>query len=418
MKSSIKMAAAVAAVALLATACGGDADSADPGTTPSSNTSSAVDGLQRLRDDGPIRVRRRHPACRPHRPAARPRLAGRQRAADRRPAEGQPEGQAGRGCRRGARRQLRRAVQGDRCRLPGRREAVPRLLAPAHRLLRRLHPRQGHQGQRQGRTRRRRTSTATAPASASSSTPSSPSCPPTPSPTSSSRTSPRCSPRSTQRSPATRRSRASCSDAADHMLMTAASSPTASPRTRSSEGDANGTASTIRATLTGQLNDHVWLAGNALQTAVRQGGDLKDTQVAGAVKALDDNSVALSKTIGSVYPDAEKPFLDSWRQHIGFFVDYTLGKATKDDAKVDEGQEGPRRLPHQLRPAHQLRRPRAARRRRRRRAHAARRLAVHRDRRGRRQRPDLPAEARRGCAPHDHDRCHPHRRHRGQQEDH
>ena len=63
-------------------------------------------------------------------------------------------------------------------------------------------------------------------------------------------------------------------------------------------------------------------------------GDLKDPQVVGAVKALDANSVALSKAIGSVYPDAEKPFLASWRQHIGFFVNYTLGKATSDDKQV------------------------------------------------------------------------------------
>jgi hypothetical protein len=49
--------------------------------------------------------------------------------------------------------------------------------------------------------------------------------------------------------------------------------------------------------------------------------------------------VALSKAIASVYPTAEKPFLTSWRQHIGFFVDYTLGKATKDDAKVAKARK-------------------------------------------------------------------------------
>jgi hypothetical protein len=90
----------------------------------------------------------------------------------------------------------------------------------------------------------------------------------------------------------------------------------------------------LRATLTSLLSDHVWLAGNALDTAVQHKGDLKDPQVVGAVKALDANSVALSEAIGSVYPDAEKPFLASWRQHIGFFVNYTLGKATKDDKQV------------------------------------------------------------------------------------
>ncbi|MBW8751337.1 MAG: hypothetical protein JF565_07915 [Propionibacteriales bacterium] len=93
-------------------------------------------------------------------------------------------------------------------------------------------------------------------------------------------------------------------------------------------------AAELRAGLTHLLTQHVYLAGIALKTAVDKGGDLKDPTVTAAVTALDDNSVALSKAVGAAYPDAEKPFLESWRQHIGFFVDYTLGKATKDEAKV------------------------------------------------------------------------------------
>jgi hypothetical protein len=107
---------------------------------------------------------------------------------------------------------------------------------------------------------------------------------------------------------------------------TSASAPGASP------------AANLRATLTALLSDHVWLAGNALQTAVLNGGDLKAPAVAGAVAALDANSVALAQTLGSLYPDAEKPFLASWRQHIGFFVNYTLGKATKDAAMVSKAR--------------------------------------------------------------------------------
>jgi hypothetical protein len=110
-------------------------------------------------------------------------------------------------------------------------------------------------------------------------------------------------------------------------------SPSHSPTTTSTAPDAT-EAAALRATLTSLLSDHVWLAGNALDTAVQKNGDLKDPQVVGAVKALDANSVALAKAVGSVYPDAEKPFLASWRQHIGFFVNYTLGKATKDDKQV------------------------------------------------------------------------------------
>jgi hypothetical protein len=122
--------------------------------------------------------------------------------------------------------------------------------------------------------------------------------------------------------------------AADHMAMTAEILAGGIAKNKGLEGDVDGVAATVRATLTSQLSAHVWLAGNALDTAVQKKGDLKDPEVVGAVKALDANSVALAKTVGSVYPDAEKPFLASWRQHIGFFVNYTLGKATKDDKQV------------------------------------------------------------------------------------
>ena len=122
--------------------------------------------------------------------------------------------------------------------------------------------------------------------------------------------------------------------AAAHMPMTAAILAGGIAKNKGLDGDAASPAAELRGTLTGLLNDHVWLAGNALHTAVRKGGDLKDKNVQGAVKALDENTVSLSKAIGAAYPEAEKPFLDSWRQHIGFFVDYTLGKATKDSAKV------------------------------------------------------------------------------------
>ena len=124
------------------------------------------------------------------------------------------------------------------------------------------------------------------------------------------------------------------SKAADHMVMTAEILAGGIAKNKQLSGDVDGMASTVRATLTSQLSAHVWLAGNALDTAVHKKGDLKDPQVVGAVKALDANSVALAETIGSVYPEAEKPFLASWRQHIGFFVDYTLGKATKNDKQV------------------------------------------------------------------------------------
>jgi uncharacterized protein YmfQ (DUF2313 family) len=126
--------------------------------------------------------------------------------------------------------------------------------------------------------------------------------------------------------------------AADHMVMTAEILAGGIAKDKGLEGDVDGMASTVRATLTSQLSAHVWLAGNAIDTAVRHNGDLKDPQVVGAVKALDANSVALAKTVGSVYPEAEKPFLASWRQHIGFFVNYTLGKATMNEKQAAQAK--------------------------------------------------------------------------------
>jgi hypothetical protein len=121
--------------------------------------------------------------------------------------------------------------------------------------------------------------------------------------------------------------------AADHMPGTAAILA-GGIATNLNLGKADTPASELRAGLTGLLTQHVYAAGIAISTAVAKGGDLKDPMVVSAVNALDANSVALSKAVGAAYPQAEAPFLASWRQHIGFFVDYTLGKATKDQAKV------------------------------------------------------------------------------------
>ncbi|MFN2388184.1 MAG: hypothetical protein ABR575_01055, partial [Actinomycetota bacterium] len=63
-------------------------------------------------------------------------------------------------------------------------------------------------------------------------------------------------------------------------------------------------AATLNRDLTHLLDLHEYNAGIAIYTAVQAGGDLKDPTVAAAVQELDDNSVALSEAIGSVYGDA------------------------------------------------------------------------------------------------------------------
>lgn len=93
------------------------------------------------------------------------------------------------------------------------------------------------------------------------------------------------------------------------------------------------TTAELRSMLSSQLGEHVVLAASATNAAL--GG--RDAEFKAAADALDANSVALSKSIGSVYgTDAENAFLPLWRKHIGFFVDYTQGKAAKDQAKQDK----------------------------------------------------------------------------------
>ncbi|MBU1251415.1 MULTISPECIES: hypothetical protein [Microcella] len=92
----------------------------------------------------------------------------------------------------------------------------------------------------------------------------------------------------------------------------------------------NSDGAALRAQLTALLADHVYLAGAAIDQALADGGDLETADVQAAVATVDENSVEIAALVGSVYPDAEQPFLDSWRSHIPFFVNYTLGEATGD----------------------------------------------------------------------------------------
>ena len=91
------------------------------------------------------------------------------------------------------------------------------------------------------------------------------------------------------------------------------------------------TASDLRALLGRQLGEHAALAMNATNLGV-----IGSPAFPAAAKALDRNSVALSKSITAVYGKAAgKAFLDGkfqWRAHVGFFVDYTVGLAKKDKA--------------------------------------------------------------------------------------
>ena len=92
-------------------------------------------------------------------------------------------------------------------------------------------------------------------------------------------------------------------------------------------------AAELRAKLNTLLQEHAYLAAGATNAAL--GGRQSEFQAAAG--ALDANSVDLSKAIGMVYGSgAEGAFLALWRKHIGFFVDYATGVATKDKAKQDK----------------------------------------------------------------------------------
>src|SRR2546430_15222507 len=96
---------------------------------------------------------------------------------------------------------------------------------------------------------------------------------------------------------------------------------TATPATKAAD---------LRTGLNALLGEHVYLASAATNAAL--GGRQAEFEAAAA--ALDANSVDIARAIGSVYgADAEKAFLPLWRRHIGFFVDYTVGVATKDKSK-------------------------------------------------------------------------------------
>lgn len=91
------------------------------------------------------------------------------------------------------------------------------------------------------------------------------------------------------------------------------------------------TAEQLRVTLDNLLGEHAALAMNATNA-----GYTGSKSFPAVAKQLDANSVALSKAIGSIYgARAGKTFLDGkymWRDHVRFFVAYTVALAKHDKA--------------------------------------------------------------------------------------
>jgi hypothetical protein len=91
------------------------------------------------------------------------------------------------------------------------------------------------------------------------------------------------------------------------------------------------TAADLRVTLDNLFGEHAVLAMNATNAGITGSKSFP-----AAAKTLDDNSVALSKAIASIYgAKAGATFLNGkymWRDHIKFFVAYTVAKSKHDTA--------------------------------------------------------------------------------------
>jgi hypothetical protein len=120
--------------------------------------------------------------------------------------------------------------------------------------------------------------------------------------------------------------------AADHVGMDAATIATGLAAGAGLSGDAMDDASTLRANLTAMLQEHVYLASYAVFTAYTAEGGVDSPAFTAAAATLDANSVQLSEAVASLAGDENgAAFLDLWREHIGFFVDYAVADATGDE---------------------------------------------------------------------------------------
>ncbi len=117
--------------------------------------------------------------------------------------------------------------------------------------------------------------------------------------------------------------------AADHVVKSAGTLAGGIAAAAGLEGETDSPAAQLQTTLTALLQEHVYLAGITLDTGAGFGFDSGEFELAAA--QLDENSVALADTVGSVAGEEKRDaFLELWRQHIGFFVEYTQGAAAGD----------------------------------------------------------------------------------------
>ena len=92
-------------------------------------------------------------------------------------------------------------------------------------------------------------------------------------------------------------------------------------------GTATGTASNLRASLTGAFVSHAYLVGVATATVIG-GGDVDP-----ASASVATNTEQLTNAVGAIYGDASgRRFRDLWNSYNGFFISYARAAAAGDAA--------------------------------------------------------------------------------------
>jgi hypothetical protein len=120
----------------------------------------------------------------------------------------------------------------------------------------------------------------------------------------------------------------------------AADQPSSGSQVHASAAQAASTpAADLRGELTALLQEHVYLAGIAIDTGVRDG--LSSRSYKAAATQLDANSKAVAAAMGDLYgATAQRQVLRLWRRHIRDYVTYTRGRIagntrTQRRAKAD-----------------------------------------------------------------------------------
>ena len=110
---------------------------------------------------------------------------------------------------------------------------------------------------------------------------------------------------------------------------TSSTSPSSTPTAQTAAVSTDSKAADLRTKLNYLLGEHLILASKAVDAAL--GGRTAEFNAYGGL--LNTNGTDLGDMIGAAYgDDAKTKFNGIWSAHNGFFVDYTVGVAKKDEA--------------------------------------------------------------------------------------